>query len=65
LSELEKSEYAPLPLITGDDLTAAGLQPGPIFKRVLETVYDAQLEGQVTTHAEALRLAMNLAESGK
>ena len=30
LAELERTDVAPAPLITGDDLTAAGLAPGPI-----------------------------------
>ena len=56
LAELEQTEYAPPPLITGDDLTAAGLSPGPVFKKVLERAYDEQLEGRVTTKEQALRL---------
>ncbi len=47
-------------LLTGSDLIAAGWQPGPAFRRVLEQVEDAQLEGQVTTKEEALRLAERL-----
>ena len=58
LSELEKTDYAPPPLITGDDLTAAGLKPGPVFKRVLDEVYDAQLEDRVTSKDDALRMAL-------
>lgn len=58
LSELDKGEVAPLPLITGDDLTAAGLTPGPVFKGILESVYDAQLEGRVGTREEAMAMAM-------
>ena len=61
LAELEKTDYAPPPLITGDDLTAAGLSPGPLFKRVLDEVYDAQLEGRVAAKEEALRLALAIA----
>lgn len=57
LAELERTEYAPVPLITGDDLTAAGHAPGPRFRKVLEAVYDAQLEGRATTRDEALALA--------
>jgi poly(A) polymerase len=60
-AELAGSEVAPTPLITGDDLVAAGMTPGPAFKRVLEAVYDAQLEGRVTTRAEAMELAESLA----
>src|SRR5204862_4630197 len=29
--EFEKGDFAPTPLITGDDLTAAGMTPGPVF----------------------------------
>jgi poly(A) polymerase len=61
LAELERTEYAPAPLITGDDLTAAGLTPGPLFKRVLDEVYDAQLEGCVGTKEQAMKLALGLA----
>jgi poly(A) polymerase len=56
--ELLTGEVAPAPLITGDDLETAGLKPGPVFKRVLEAVYDAQLEGRVTDKEGAMRLAM-------
>lgn len=52
---------APEPLITGDDLVAAGLRPGPAFRRLLEAVYDAQLEGRVRDRAEGLELARRLA----
>ncbi len=61
LAELEKTEFAPLPLVTGDDLTEAGLTPGPVFKRVLDAVYDAQLEGSVGTKDEGMRMALELA----
>ena len=64
LAELShRGDNAPPPLITGDDLTVAGLTPGPLFKRVLDAVYDAQLEDQVKTKEEALALAMKLAAS--
>jgi poly(A) polymerase len=59
-AELEKTDVAPPPLVTGDDLTAAGLVPGPLFKRVLDAVYDAQLEGRVRSREEALALALRM-----
>jgi len=52
----------PEPLITGRDLIAMGLEPGPAFGRILERVYDAQLERTVTTPEEACRLAREVAE---
>ena len=60
-AELEKTDVAPPPLITGDDLTAAGLAPGPVFKKVLDTVYDAQLENRISTHDQAMEMAMQIA----
>ncbi|MBX3386416.1 MAG: CCA tRNA nucleotidyltransferase [Phycisphaeraceae bacterium] len=51
---------SPTPLMTGDELVAAGLVPGPRFKGVLDQVYDAQLEGKVRSKAEALELARRL-----
>ena len=61
LAELERTDYAPPPLITGDDLAAAGLRPGPAFKRMLEAAYDAQLEGRATTRDEAMAVARQAA----
>lgn len=51
---------APPPLVTGDDLILAGMKTGPAFKRVLDAVYDAQLEGRVHTKSEAMELAKGL-----
>ena len=56
-----EDDVAPAPLVTGDDLTAAGLAPGPLFKRVLDAVYDAQLEGRFDGKQEALAMALALA----
>jgi hypothetical protein len=58
---LEVTRFAPPPLLTGDDLTAAGQSPGPVFKRVLDRVYDAQLEGRVTTAEQALEMGLAIA----
>jgi poly(A) polymerase len=49
-------QVRPAPLITGDDLIAAGLQPGPQFKEWLTAVEDAQLEGAIRTKDEAMEL---------
>lgn len=58
--ELSKGDVAPTPLVNGDDLIAAGLQPGPEYKRILDAVYDAQLEGRVASKDEAMKLAGQL-----
>jgi tRNA nucleotidyltransferase/poly(A) polymerase len=60
-TELAASGLAPEPLINGEDLIAMGLAPGPLFARVLEEVYDAQLEGRVRGRDEALALAGQVA----
>ena len=59
---LAETELAPDPLIDGDMLISAGLQPGVQFGRILEAVYDAQLEGKVTQSEDALALALRIAE---
>jgi poly(A) polymerase len=61
IDELEGIDVAPPPLISGDDLESAGLKPGPLFKRILDAVYDEQLEGRVKTKQEALEFAMRQA----
>jgi poly(A) polymerase len=55
-----RDELNPPPLITGDDLKALGLEPGPEYKRLLEAVREAQLEGTITTREEALELVRRL-----
>ena len=47
---------APPPLVDGSDLIAAGLTPGPAFGPLLRHIYDAQLEGRVTTRDQAMAL---------
>jgi len=64
LEESKQTDIAPPPLITGDDLTTAGLRPGPVFKRVLDATYDEQLEGRITTREQAMKFALNLAHDG-
>ena len=47
-------ELDPPALVTGEDLIAAGLRPGPLFKTLLGSVRDAQLDGDVGDRDEAL-----------
>ncbi len=44
----------PAPLISGDDLIAAGYAPGPGFKKILSLVEDAQLEGRLQSKDSAM-----------
>jgi poly(A) polymerase len=63
LSLLQTADFSPAPFITGDDLTAAGLHPGPAFKKILDAVYDAQLDGSLHDKSAAMDMAMRLAKS--
>ncbi len=56
LAETPPQEIKPAPLVRGDDLIAQGYAPGPLFKKILQFVEDAQLEGKIHTPADALRL---------
>jgi HD domain len=49
-------ELNPPPVITGDDLKALGLPPGPLYKELLDAVREAQLDGRVATREQALAL---------
>jgi len=50
----EAGGLAPAPWVRGDDLVQLGFAPGPAFKRVLDGVYDLQLEGKLNDPALAL-----------
>lgn len=54
-ADIPQDEVAPPPLITGEDLIAAGLAPGPAFKTILETLYDEQLDNRLKTREDALQ----------
>ena len=51
---------APRPWINGDDLIAMGHKPGPGFRRLLDTAYDAQLEGRLHNRQQALGWLRNV-----
>ena len=48
-------EMRPAPLLTGDDLIAAGYPPGPRFKEILSAVEDGQLEGRFQSRQQAMQ----------
>jgi poly(A) polymerase len=51
---LPNEPLIPEPLVTGDDLIALGLKPGPRFKEILDAVQSRQLEGTLTTSEAAV-----------
>ena len=61
IAETSPEQVRPVRLLTGDDLIALGLKPGPRFKAILYNVEEAQLDGTIHTHEEAVRLAQTLA----
>ena len=53
IEETPPEQVRPERLLTGDDLQAMGLRPGPVFSRILQALEDAQLEGEIRTRQEA------------
>ncbi len=55
LAGMKDAIVLPEPLLTGDDLIAAGYQPGPEFREILDRIMDEQLDGVLTDKAGALQ----------
>ena len=54
LRELSVDGIKPPPLLRGTDLIALGHEPGPRFKRILDAVVEAQLEGTLHSREQAI-----------
>jgi poly(A) polymerase len=54
MDEIPAEKIRPTPLVTGDDLIAAGHVPGPKFREILNAVEDGQLEGRLGSRDAAL-----------
>jgi tRNA nucleotidyltransferase (CCA-adding enzyme) len=50
------------PMLTGADLCAMGLTPGPHFREILESLRAARLNGDVTTAADERALVQQMAQ---
>jgi poly(A) polymerase len=57
-AEVPPEVLKPAPLVTGDDLIAAGYTPGPAFAQMLAALEDAQLEGRIATREEGVALLL-------
>lgn len=55
-AEQAQTTLIALPLLTGHDLIAQGIAPGPALGRLLKTVQEAQDAGEITTTEDALAL---------
>ncbi len=62
-AEFSAEPLIPPPLVTGRDLIALGLAPGPRFKDLLEAVETEQLEGRLQVRDQALAFLRNLVEA--
>jgi len=49
------------PSVTGEDIKKMGLEPGPIFREILQAVLDAKLNGVVKTRDDELNFVRNYA----
>jgi hypothetical protein len=54
LPALHAEGIQPAPLVTGDDLVAMGMCPGPAFRPMLDRAYDLQLNGGFSDRDAAL-----------
>lgn len=54
LATLPQEQLRPPKLISGGDLIRLGYQPGPAFSGILQSVEDAQLEGELHTGHDAI-----------
>jgi poly(A) polymerase len=54
LAAMPPEVMRPAPLVTGEDLIAAGYAPGPRFKEILFAVEDGQLEGRLQSKESAM-----------
>jgi len=53
------------PILTGTDLKAMGLKPGPQFKKILDRLLAARLNGEVETEAEERQFLHQLVQDPK
>jgi poly(A) polymerase len=58
LERTPPEQVRPARLLGGDDLQDMGFQPGPLFAQILQSLEDAQLEGQVKTTGEAEKFVL-------
>jgi poly(A) polymerase len=60
MREWTPEDLNPDVFVTGHDLINLGVLPGPLYKRLLEAVREAQLDGTIKTRQEALELLRRL-----
>lgn len=58
LAGLTEEKLRPPRLLNGHDLMDMGFEPGPLFNEIMRIVEDAQLDGEISTAAEARRFVL-------
>jgi tRNA nucleotidyltransferase (CCA-adding enzyme) len=53
------------PEITGDDLKAMGLKPGPIFRRILRSILEMKLDGAIKSREEEVEYVLKGVRDGR
>lgn len=60
---LKVERRAPAPILMGRHLIELGLKPSPEFKKILEIVYEQQLDGRILNLEEAIAAARKLIDA--
>ncbi len=63
--ELEVLQRPPAPILLGRHLIEMGHTPSPLFGKILNAVYEMQLDGRIITLAEAKESARKMLEASK
>ena len=51
---IRPDDVAPPPLLTGHDLASLGVTKGPVYKKILDRVYYAQLNEEISDRPAAI-----------
>ncbi|MFN8481576.1 MAG: CBS domain-containing protein [Anaerolineae bacterium] len=65
LEEYRAHQRSFRPVVTGDDLRAMRLPPGPTYRVILARLRDARLDGEVTTDEGEREMAVRLVEEAR
>ncbi len=53
------------PALTGKELNALGLKPGPLYRTILARLTEARLDGEVKSEAEERALVKECVDQGR
>ncbi|TWU48297.1 tRNA nucleotidyltransferase/poly(A) polymerase [Rubripirellula reticaptiva] len=60
---MPRKELDPPPFLNGKDLKDLGIPAGPLYKSILQSIRDAQLDGKIHSRGEAITQAQQLSNS--